>query len=78
MSEWTILTNFASGLEADMAVEQLRSLGVPARARGNDIVGIFGAGFQGVTARGVDVVVPNTDVSRAREILGLGDRPADK
>jgi hypothetical protein len=73
MSRWVVLKNFGSGLEADMAVERLRSGGVPARARGNDIVGIFGPGFQGTTARGVDVVVPSTAVSDAREILGLDD-----
>ncbi len=73
MSRWTVLTNFGSGLEADMAVEQLRSLGVPARTQGNDIVGIFGPGFQGTTARGVDVVVPDSELARARDILGLTD-----
>jgi hypothetical protein len=72
-SSWAVVTNFASGLEADMAVEQLRSLGVPAQARGNDIVGIFGIGFQGATARGVDVIVPDSQLVRARGILGLPD-----
>jgi hypothetical protein len=71
MSHWTVLTNFASGLEADMAVEQLRSSGVPAQTRGKDIVGIFGAGFQGSTPRGVDVLVPDTALDKARDILGL-------
>ena len=73
MSRWVVLTNFASGLEADVAVEQLRGAGVPAEARGNDIVGIFGPGFQGVTARGVDVMVPDTMITRARDILDLPD-----
>ena len=72
-TRWTVVTNFASGLEADMAVEQLRGLGVPAQARGNDIVGIFGIGFQGTTARGVDVLVPDSQLVRARTILGLPD-----
>lgn len=71
--QWTVVTNFASGLEADMAVEQLRGLGVPAQARGNDIVGIFGIGFQGATARGVNVMVPDSHLERARDILGLPD-----
>jgi len=72
-SKWVVLTNFASGLEADIAVEQLRAGGLLAQARGNDIAGIFGAGFQGATARGVDVLVPDSQLSRAREILGLPD-----
>jgi hypothetical protein len=73
MSQWIVLTNFASALEADVAVEQLRSAGIPAQSRGNDIVGIFGPGFQGRTARGVDVVVPDSAIERARDILGLSD-----
>ena len=73
MSQWVLLANFASGLEADVAVEQLRGAGIPAEARGNDIVGIFGPGFQGATARGVDVLVPDTMLDRARDLLGLND-----
>ena len=73
MSNWAVLANYGSGLEADMAVEQLRSAGVLARARGNDITGIVGLGFQGTTARGVDVIVPENQVARARNILGLSD-----
>jgi len=73
MSQWVLLANFASGLEADVAVEQLRGAGIPAEARGNDIVGIFGPGFQGATARGVDVLVPDTMIDSARDLLGLED-----
>jgi hypothetical protein len=40
-----------------------------AAARGNDIVGIFGPGFQGTTARGVDVVVASDQLDEARELL---------
>jgi len=73
MSQWVLLTNFASGLEAAVVVEQLRAAGAPAEARGNDIVGIFGPGFQGATARGVNVLVPDTMIDRARDLLGLED-----
>jgi hypothetical protein len=73
MIAWTKVANFGSGLEADLAVEQLRGQGIPAQARGNDIVGIFGPGFQGVTARGVDVFVPSSAVQDARDLLGLDD-----
>jgi hypothetical protein len=38
-------------------------------ARGNDIVGIFGPGFQGPTARGVDVFVASNQLGEARELL---------
>jgi hypothetical protein len=73
MTDWTKLANFGSGLEADLAVEQLRGQNIPAEARGNDIVGIFGPGFQGTTARGVDVLVPSNLVDKARTVLGLDD-----
>jgi hypothetical protein len=73
MSAWTKLANFGSGLEADLAVEQLRGQNIPAQTRGNDIVGIFGPGFQGATARGVDVLVPSDFLAKARAILGLDD-----
>jgi hypothetical protein len=77
MNQWTVLVNYGSGFDADFAVEQLRSAGIQARARGNDIVGIFGAGFQGVTARGVDVLVPSDSVEQARDVLGLSNQRDD-
>jgi hypothetical protein len=73
MSEWIVIANFGSGLEADLAVEDLRGQRIPAQARGNDIVGIFGPGFQGTTARGVDVMVPAAFAEEARLVLGLDE-----
>lgn len=67
--EWVKLVNVAMGFEADMLVERLKSAGVDAVARGNDIVGLFGPGFQGATARGVDVLVPGDQLNEAREVL---------
>ncbi|HTI65507.1 MAG TPA: DUF2007 domain-containing protein [Gemmatimonadaceae bacterium] len=63
------LTNFPTALEADMFVEQLKSAGIAAVSRGVDITGIFGPGFQGATARGVDVLVPQEQADEAREFL---------
>lgn len=76
-SAWTRLTTFGSALEADVAVSRLEAADIPAVSRGNDIVGIFGPGFQGVTAKGVDVLVPEAALADARTVLGLdeaGDR----
>ena len=53
-----------------MAVARLEAAGILAVARGNDITGIFGPGFGGSTARGVDVLVVSDAVDAAREILG--------
>lgn len=75
MSSWIKIANYATGLDADLAVERLRGHGVPAHTRGNDIVGIFGFGFQGATARGVDLFVPATAARKARELLDLPDDP---
>jgi hypothetical protein len=74
LNVWTRLANYGSGFEADFAVERLRGAGIEAVARGNDIVGIVGAGFQGTTARGVDVMVLERDLESARAILA-GDGP---
>jgi hypothetical protein len=77
MDSWTKLINCASGLEADILVERLHGAGIDATVRGNDIVGIFGPGFQGTTARGVDVLVPASALEAAKEFLadyrGTGD-----
>lgn len=70
-SGWTKLTTFSSALEADVAVSRLEAAEIPAIARGNDIVGIFGPGFQGATAKGVDVLVPAAALEDARMVLDL-------
>jgi len=70
-SEWTKLATYASALEADVVVSRLEAAEIPAISRGNDIVGIFGPGFQGATAKGVDVLVPAAAVEDARELLEL-------
>lgn len=69
MTQWIKLANFASGLEADITVERLRGAGLHAEARANDVVGIFGPGFQGPTPKGVDVFVPENELGDARELL---------
>lgn len=79
MDSWTKLTNCAAALEAEILVERLHAAGIDATIRGNDIVGIFGPGFQGATARGVDVLVPASALEAAEEFLadysGANDTP---
>lgn len=70
-SAWVKLTTYSSALDADVAVSQLEAADIPALARGNDIVGLFGPGFQGATARGVDVLVPEAALEDARAVLEL-------
>jgi len=77
MDSWTKLVNCAAALEAEILVERLHAAGIDATVRGNDIVGIFGPGFQGATARGVYVLVPASALEAAKEFLadyrGNGD-----
>ena len=75
MSSLVKLVNLGSAFEADMLTERLHAAGIDAVVRGNDIVGIFGPGFQGVTARGVDVLVPDGELERAREVLADFQEP---
>ena len=41
---------YASGFEADVAVARLEREEILAVRRGNDIVGLFGPGFEGASA----------------------------
>jgi hypothetical protein len=66
---WVVVATCASGLEADVMVAVLGAARIPARARGNDIVGLFGPNFGGPTAFGVDVLVPRDALDEAREVL---------
>jgi hypothetical protein len=70
---WVRVASFGVGWEADLAVARLDAEEVPARTVGNDLVGIFGPGFQGASARGFFVEVPAPFVSKARGVLA---RPA--
>lgn len=67
------LMTYSSGVEAEVVVAILGGFGIPAQARGNDIVGIFGPNFMGSTARGVAVVVPRDSLDEARRILAGSD-----
>lgn len=72
MTGWVTIANFRAGYEADIAIAVLDAAGIPAVRRGNDIVGLFGPGFEGPTARGVDVLVPAGAADEARELLDAG------
>ena len=70
---WVAVADLASAYEADIAVARLESAGILAIARGNDIVGLFGPGFSGASARGVQVLVPSDALDAAREILAASE-----
>jgi hypothetical protein len=77
-TRWVAVTTVASGFEADVVVAVLGAAGIPARAHGNDLVGLFGPNFQGATARGVDVLVPADAAEEARDILRAAREAAER
>jgi hypothetical protein len=70
---WVTVATYGAGYEADIAIARLDAAGIDAQRRGNDTVGLFGPGFEGRTARGVDVLVPADVVAEARDVLGPMD-----
>jgi len=54
-----------------MCARAVRILQPRTHTRGDDTVGIFGPGFQGATARGVTVRVPNGSIDEARAVLSV-------
>ncbi|MDO8502726.1 MAG: hypothetical protein Q7S20_12865 [Gemmatimonadaceae bacterium] len=72
-STWVPVATYAAGYEADLAIVRLDAAGIHAIRRGNDIVGIFGPGFEGASAHGFTVLVPSPMVDDAREVLVPGD-----
>ena len=69
---WATLGVFPSGLAADIARQTLEEAEIPVLVRG-DHAGIFGPGFQGSVGGGIEVLVPDSALEHAREILGTDD-----
>lgn len=69
MSEqWALLTTVFTGLEADTVRATLELEGIPALVRGF-AVGMFGAAYQGPINDGADILVPESALEHARELL---------
>ena len=66
--QWARLTKVYSGLEADTIRATLELEGIPALVRGYQ-VGMFGSGFQGPITEGAEILVPESALARARELL---------
>jgi len=65
---WALLTTVYSGLEVDTIRAALEEEGVPVLVRGYQ-VGMWGGGFQGPISEGAKVLVPESALERARELL---------
>ncbi len=73
MSEqWSRLTTLYSGLEADTIRAMMELEGIPVLVRGYQ-VGMWGSGFQGPISEGADVLVPESALDRARDLLPQSD-----
>jgi hypothetical protein len=69
MSErWAKLITVYTGLEADTLKATLELEGIPVLVKGYQ-VGMWGSGFQGSISEGADVMVPESELDRARELL---------
>ena len=66
--QWARLTTVYSGLEVDTVRATLELEGIPVLVRGYQ-VGMFGSGFQGPISEGAEILVPESALARARELL---------
>jgi hypothetical protein len=66
--QWAVLTKVYSGLAADTIRATLELEGIPALVRGYQ-VGLFGSAFQGPLSEGAEILVPESALERARELL---------
>lgn len=66
--QWTLLTTVYSGLAADTVRATLELEGIPVLVKGYQ-VGMWGSGFQGSISEGADVMVPESALERARELV---------
>jgi hypothetical protein len=66
--QWARLTTVYSGLEVDTIRATLEVEGIPVLVRGYQ-VGMFGAGFQGPISEGAQILVPESALERARELV---------
>ena len=76
--EWVICRSYAFEYEAHIAAAILDGAGIAALVRGNDTAGLFGAGFQGASARGVLLLVPRPALTAAQVALAQPRPAADE
>ena len=67
-SEWVMLREYSSQLDADLDIGFLHSNDIPTRTEGPTI-GVVGPGFVGSTADGVRVFVPRELAEEAADLL---------
>ena len=66
--KWVLLKTVYSGLDVDTIRATMEEEGIPVLVRGYQ-VGMWGSAFQGPISEGADVLVPESALERAREML---------
>jgi len=66
--QWARLTTVYSGLAVDTVRATLELEGIPVLVRGYQ-VGMFGSGFQGPITEGAEILVPESALERAQELV---------
>lgn len=72
MSDWARIREYGARFEADIHASMLESAGIPVLVKGSE-TGIFGPGFAGATALGVELLVPADLLEEAREVIADAD-----
>ena len=67
-AEWVEVAAYSTGLEADIARQQLDAEGIPVLVK-SAASGIFGLSFQGAVTGGITLFVPSPEVERALALL---------
>jgi len=71
---WRRLTTTSTTLEAGMMQQTLEADGIPVLVRGR-YAGVFGGAYQGPVPGGLEVMVPEEELERGRDLLGLEPEP---
>ena len=66
--QWVRLTTVYSGLAVDTVRATLELEGIPVLVRGYQ-VGMFGSGFQGPISEGAEILVPDSALEAARDLV---------
>ena len=70
-AEWQVVATYGALYEAELAAGRLESAGIPSRIDQQGGVGIFGPGHEGLTVRGVALLVPGAELESAKRALDL-------
>lgn len=65
---WVVLGSFSTTLEAEMVKQTLEADEIPVLIRGS-YAGVFGGAYQGPVPGGIELMVPESELERARTLV---------